>query len=198
MPQTPPSRPRSNVYAMPNPEERGGSNIKAIVVTAALTALVGVATVGAATGIWRAATRRAGRLLKRQEAEQLAAAPPPGPYVQGGYVVWPQGSAMPPPPTRNSMPDALRDIPPLVNPPISQPMAPTPVVVAPSPEIVAELRKMGTTFDRRLGGIERRLDEFDAVEDDDDDDEYDEGDDDDDDVDDDEPEPPPQKGKRRR
>ncbi len=196
MPQTPPSRPRSsNVYAMPNPEERGGSNIKAIIVTAALTALVGVATVGAATGIWRAATRRAGRLLKRQEAEQLAGAPPPGPYVHNGYLVWPQQSVMPPPPTRNSMPDALRDIPPLVNPPIMQPMAPTPVVVAPSPEIVAEIRKMGSSFDRRFTGLERRLDEFESA-DDDEDEEYDEGDDEEDVED--EPEPPPQKGKRRR
>jgi len=196
MSQTPPSRPRSNVYAMPNPEGSStGSNIKAIIITAALTALVGVATVGAATGIWRAATRRASRILKRQEAEQLVAAastPAAGPYLQNGYLVWPQ--AVPQPNSRNAMPDALRDVPTLVQPPapiVPPSVAPTPIVVAPSPEIVAELRRMGTSFDRRLGGIERRLDEFGEEPEGDDDDEYEE---------DDEPEPPPaaKKGKRRR
>ncbi len=189
MPQTPPSRPRSNVYAMPNPEGSSSSNIKAIVITAGLTALVGVITVGAATTIWKAATNRASRMLRRQEAEQLVAAAPPGyaPVPQGGYMMWPQPV---PPPTSRNMPDALRDIPPLVQPPVYTPAAaPTPVVVAPSPEIVAELRKMGSNFDRRFSGLERRLDDLDSEDESDEDDEQEEDEDD---------EPPVAKGKRRR
>jgi hypothetical protein len=68
------SGPRLHV-ASNNPDSpTSRSNLKAIVITAAVTAVVGVAAVGIAQGTWGIAKRRALRLSRRQEEQQAAAA----------------------------------------------------------------------------------------------------------------------------
>lgn len=156
------------------PQPKGASHWKMIAGTAALTTLVGAAVLGATSFVWKAATKRATRLMRRQQqAEQLEPSPyayPPSPVYPAAQATtmayaWPQ-------PNARDIPDALREGPRLSN--TAPPPQQQPIVVAPSPEIVAEIRRLGAHVDKRFAALDKRMDAIDNPafdEDDEDDDE---------------------------
>ncbi len=137
------------------------------VKTVALTTVVGAAVLGGASLIWKTAAKHTKRLLRREKsADQLAespyAHPGPPPY---GYAAPVYPSAWPQP--NGDVPEALRNGPRL-SPPPQQYTPAQQVVVAPSPEIVAEIRRLGAHFDKRFAAVEQRIDAIDNPGDDED------------------------------
>jgi len=179
-----PNRPRPHVVNNEEPRRDQGraknpSETWKTVRTVALTTLVGAGVLGAASLLWKTATKHAKRVLRREKSvDQLepspyssAAYPPPPPY---GYPQPAYPSGWPQPNVRD-IPEALRDGPRLTNTAQYAPQAPPQVVVAPSPEIVAEIRRLGAHVDKRFAAVEQKISAMDnpGYDDDEDDDDLD-------------------------
>jgi hypothetical protein len=170
-PHVVPDDPPRNERKAKNPNSETWRTVK----TVALTTLVSAAVLGSASWVWNTATRRATRAARRrQQLEQIespyAQAPVYAAAAQQGYG-WPQTNM-------RDVPEALRDGPRLTNT-MPQAAPPPQVVVAPpSPEIIAEIRRLGQHVDKRFSNVERRFDALenpelddDEIEDEDDDEE---------------------------
>lgn len=172
-----PNRPRPHVVSNDDPprNERRTKNPSSetwrTVRTVALTTLVGAAVLGSANWLWKTATRRATRLLRRQQQVQQIDSPyaymqsPVYPATQAatGAYGWPQQNAY-------DIPDALREGPRLANAAAPTSAPPQVVVGPPSPEIIAEIRRLGQHVDKRFMAFEKRFDAMENPELDDDED----------------------------
>lgn len=179
-----PNRPRPHVVNNDEkPRDQGraknpSSQTWQTVRTVALTTLVGAAVLGSASLLWKTATKHARRVLRREKPPEIEASPyaqpppyppgyppPPPPYGYGHpYPAWPQSNV-------RDVPEALRDGPnfrPTAQPYMPPPAAnPPQVVVAPSPEVIAEIRRLGAHVDKRFAAVEQRIDAMDNPDDDD-------------------------------